>query len=96
MTTQAEINAENSRSYSVRRALPGYVDGHDWSARMGRQGVQVQARRDICRVKAGEILTLVSTSNAGFRGIEGLGVRAGSAEFINLGSLGAYDIVRSK
>lgn len=91
-TQQPDHNAEKSRSYTIRQALPGYVDGHDWSNRMGTRGVQVTARRDICRVKAGETLTLISTSNAGFRGIEGLGVRPGSSEFVHLGSLGAYDV----
>jgi hypothetical protein len=92
-TTEIQHGEEKNRSYQVRRQLPGYVDGHDWHARMGQAGVQMRARRDICRVKAGEVVTLVSTSNAGFRGIEGLGVRPGSPDFVHMGSLGAWDIV---
>lgn len=100
MTTgQNQANLDNRRSYDVRRTLPGYVNGHDWHASRVDRPVYVVARRS-CMVNRkpehggpivkGERIQLISTSNAGFQGITGLGRRNG--QYIHLGSLGAYDV----
>lgn len=100
-STTSQATQDRDRSYNIRRSLPGHVEGHDWSGRMGQTAVQVRALHSqfACRsaeyggpIRKGEVFTLLSTSNAGFSGITALGVRAGSGTFVHLGSLGAYEV----
>lgn len=91
MTATVDHFAEKSRSYAVRDQLTG-GSGHDWSMwQKGARTVNVRARRDTGNVAAGEVVQLVSTSNAGFAGITAMGLRDGG--LLHLGSLGAFDIV---
>lgn len=91
-TSEIQHGEEKNRSYQVRRQLPGHIDGYDWSAVHNHdRAVQMRARRDICHFKAGDICNMISTSNAGFRGIEGLAIDDGG--YRHMGSLGAWDIV---
>jgi hypothetical protein len=88
--TAAELGAEKARSYKVRDQITG-GQNRDWSwAGSGRAMVTVRARRATPNVAAGEVVQLVSTSNAGFAGVTGLAWRDGG--YVQLGSLGNYDV----
>ena len=104
MTTAQQEAQAKSRSYAVNASLPGYkgrASGESWGASHNPTPVYVKANVTLFAgrspehggtIRKGQTIRLVSTSNAGFLGMTGLGWRNG--QYVHLGSLGHYDVVR--
>jgi hypothetical protein len=88
-----EHHDRKARSYTVRSSLPGAVAGHDWSANLSPdKHVFVRALDNTPHVPMGTVIRIVSTTNAGFAGITGMGL-VDHVGFVHLGSLGDYEVV---
>jgi hypothetical protein len=91
MTATINHTAERDRSYDVRRQITG--GSRDFGPGFASE-VYLVALRDTHNVSEGEIVRLVSTSNAGFSGITACGRMDHRDELLHLGSLGAFALAR--